>query len=454
MIGKNIWEIFPWAVDLQSYKMATKALAEKAIVEYEEFVPLWNKWLKIRFYPCDSGLSAYIQDISDRKQTEVSLKASEEKLRMLAESNLIGILFGDVDGGISEANDEFLRIVGYRREQLQRGELRWIDMTPPEYLPLDSIGIAEAKAKGVCTPYEKQYIRPDGSRIPVLVGYILLGEKREESVAFILDLTVRKRLEIELHDRAEELARANRIKDEFLGTLSHELRTPLNAMLGWAQLLRHRKFDEKTTVRALETIDRNTRSLATLIEDLLDVSQIITGKLSLNLRYIDLISTVEAAIDTLAPAIAAKNIEIITDFDQTAGQIFGDSGRLQQVAWNLLSNAVKFTPDGGQVRVILRKLEGTLASESACCEHLSPSVEIEVSDTGQGIATEFLPHVFERFSQADSSTTRSYNGLGLGLALVRHFVEMHGGTVQAESAGKGQGARFLVRLPILQPKGD
>ena len=246
----------------------------------------------------------------------------------------------------------------------------------------------------------------------------------------------------------------NRIKDEFLGTLSHELRTPLNAMLGWAQLLRHRKFDEKTTVRALETIDRNTRSLATLIEDLLDVSQIITGKLSLNLRCIDLISTVEAAIDTLAPAIAAKNIEIITDFDQTAGQIFGDSGRLQQVAWNLLSNAVKFTPDGGQVRVILRKLEGTLASESACCEHLSPSVEIEVSDTGQGIATEFLPHVFERFSQADGSATRSYNGLGLGLALVRHFVEMHGGTVQAESAGKGQGARFLVRLPILQPKGD
>ena len=120
----------------------------------------------------------------------------------------------------------------------------------------------------------------------------------------------------------------------------------------------------------------------------------------------------------------------------------------------MLSNAVKFTPDGGQVRVILRKLEGTLASESACCEHLSPSVEIEVSDTGQGIATEFLPRVFERFSQADSSTTRSYNGLGLGLALVRHFVEMHGGTVQAESAGKGQGARFLVRLPILQPKGD
>ena len=456
LIGKNVWDIFPWAVDLPSYKIATKALAEKVTIEYEEFVPLWNKWLKVRFYPSDSGVSAYIQDVTDRKQAESALKASQEKLRMLAESNLIGILFGDVDGGISEANDEFLRMVGYTREQLDRGELRSIDITPPEYLPLDDIGIAEAKAKGVCSPYEKEYIRPDGSRIPVLVGYILLGEKRQESVAFILDLTVRKELEKELHDRAEELARANRIKDEFLGTLSHELRTPLNAMLGWAQLLRHRKFDEKTTAKALETIDRNTRSLGTLIEDLLDVSQIMTGQLSLNLRWVDLISTVEGAINTLAPAIGAKNIEIVTDFDQTAGRMFGDSGRLQQVVWNLLSNAIKFTPDGGQVRVALRKLEGIPAPvQSAYSENLSlPSVEIEVSDTGQGINPEFLPHVFERFSQADSSTARPHDGLGLGLALVRHFVEMHGGTVQATSAGKGQGSTFLVRLPIKQRQGE
>jgi CheY-like chemotaxis protein len=146
----------------------------------------------------------------------------------------------------------------------------------------------------------------------------------------------------------------------------------------------------------------------------------------------------------------------VTDFDKTAGRIFGDSGRLQQVAWNLLSNAIKFTPDGGQVRVALRRLEGTPApDESGCCKNLPPAcVELEVSDTGQGITEEFLPHVFDRFSQADSSTRRSYNGLGLGLALVRHFVEMHGGTVQAESAGSGQGASFLVRLPIKQPHSD
>jgi len=452
LIGKKIWDIFPGAVDLPFYKMASKALAEKVTIEYEEFVPLWNKWLKMRFYPSDSGLSGYIQDVTDRKETEAALKASEEKLRMLAEANLIGIIFGDVNGGIIEANDEFLRIVGYTREQLQRGELNSIDITPPEYQSLDKKGMAEGQATGACTPYEKELWRRDGSRIPVLIGYVLLAQKRQESVAFILDLTVGKQLERELQDRSQELARANRIKDEFLGTLSHELRTPLNAMLGWAQLLRNRKFDEKTTVRALETIDRNTRSLATLIEDLLDVSQIITGKLSLNLRWVDVISTVEAAIDTLAPAIAAKNIEMVTDFDPTVGRIFGDAGRLQQVAWNLLSNAIKFTPDGGQVKVGVRKMERTFAhEESACCKNLSPaSVEIEVSDTGQGISEEFLPHVFERFSQADSSIRRSYNGLGLGLALVRHFVEMHGGTVQAESAGKGKGSRFLVKLPIQQ----
>ena len=455
-IGKRIWEVFPWKSDAECYKMAHKAVAEKVTLEYEEFNRLLNKWFNVRLYPSELGLSAYFQDITARKQTEAALEASEAKLRFLAESNLMGIVFSDVRGGIIDANDEFLRLLGYTREQLQRGELRWTDITPPESLPLDEIGIAEAKAKGTCTPYEKEYVRSDGSRLSVLIGYILLGSKREEAVAFVLDLSDRKRLEAELRDRAEELARVNRIKDEFLATLSHELRTPLNAVLGWTQLLRHRKFDGETTVRALETIDRNTRLLATLIEDLLDVSRIITGKLQLNLRSVDAISTVEAAIDTLAPAASAKNIEIVPDFDPTVGRIYGDSGRLQQAAWNLLSNAIKFTPDGGRVRVAVRKVEGAIAPKLEAGENLpnAATVEIEVSDNGEGIDPEFLPCVFDRFSQADSTTTRSHSGLGLGLAIVRHLVELHGGTVQAESAGKGQGSRFSVRLPVKQPEGN
>lgn len=455
LLGKNMWEVFPEAVNTPGYNMAQRALAEGSTLEYEEFHQFLNKWLAVRLYPSEFGLSIYFQDITDRKQTEAALKASEEKLRCLAEANLIGILFGDIDGGISDANDEFLRIVGCTREKLQRGEVCCIDITPPEYLPIDEIGMAQAKATGACTPYEKEYVRPDGTRIPVLIGYILLGEKRQESVAFVLDLSDRKQLEIELQNRAEELARLNRIKDEFLATLSHELRTPLNAMLGWAQLLLYRKFDEKTTFRALETIDRNTRALGTLIEDLLDVSQIIIGKLSLNLRWMDLMSSVEGAIDTLAPAARGKNIEIVTDFEHTVGRIYGDAGRLQQVAWNLLSNAIKFTPNGGRVTVAVRKIEPPIAVELAAVANLLPAVvEIEVSDTGQGISPEFLPRVFDRFSQADSTTTRAYNGLGLGLAIVRHLVEMHGGTVTAESAGKGEGARFLVQLPIHIRKGE
>ncbi|MGL5060257.1 MAG: PAS domain S-box protein [Microcoleus sp.] len=454
-LGKTMCEVMPCLPESKCYAMARQAVAEQVTLEYEEFDRTLNKWFNVRLYPSELGLSAYFQDITHRKQTEAALQASEAKLRFLADANLMGILFGDVYGGISDANDEFLRIVGYSREHLQRGELRWIDITPPEYLPIDEIRIAEAQAKGACTPYEKEYVRLDGSRIDVLVGYVLLGEKREESVAFIIDLTDRKRMEAQLRDRAEELARVNRIKDEFLATLSHELRTPLNAMVGWTQLLRYRKFDEQTTIRALETIDRNTRSLATLIEDLLDLSRIITGKLPLNLRLVDAISVVEAAIDTLTPASQAKSIEIVTDFDPEVGRIYGDAGRLQQVAWNLLSNAIKFTPEGGQVSLAVRKLGSAIACQLESGENLSlAAVELEVSDTGEGIDPEFLPRVFDRFSQADSTTTRSHNGLGLGLAIVRHLVEMHGGTVQAESAGKGQGAKFLVRLPVKQPSSD
>jgi CheY-like chemotaxis protein/two-component sensor histidine kinase len=228
---------------------------------------------------------------------------------------------------------------------------------------------------------------------------------------------------------------ANRAKDEFLSVLSHELRTPLNAILGWSQILRSRPpTDPAIITKALETIERNARGQATLINDLLDISRIITGKLRLDVQSVELIAVVEAAIETIRPAAEAKGIQLRPVLDPAAGPISGDADRLQQVVWNLLSNAVKFTSKGGWVQI--------------CLQRVNSHVEIVVSDSGQGISPEFLPYVFDRFQQADSKTTRSYGGLGLGLAIVRHLVELHGGGVAVYSSGLDKGATFTVNLPL------
>lgn len=714
-------------------------------------------------------------DISDRKQAQKAVQASEERLRSFVKANVVGILFGDVNGGITEANDEFLRIVGYTLEDIQAGRLCWTEITPPEYQYLDELAIAEARAKGTCTPYEKECIRKDGSIVPIVVGYSLLGESRHKSVAFILDisdlkqakkalsqsqeqfqafmdnipaaawitnadgrvlylsptylstfdlatnkainknifdlypdqiaqplldnirmvaetnqvvetiesvprtdgtlgeflvykfpiadvsgqrlvggvavditereralrerqlaelalqerterlkllsettsdllsterpldlmnslfsklsaqmdlhfyfhylidthenkqklrlvgwtgitdevfqaieylefnqgicgLVAQKRHQIVVNDllhsthpnadilqalgitayagqpliaqgkllgvlsfasrtrthftsgeiallqatsdqvavaleraqlmaslqqQKEQLVQANRIKDEFLAVLSHELRTPLNPILGWSKLLQTKKYDQATTTRALETIERNAKLQTQLIEDLLDVSRILQGKLSLNIAPVNLETAIAAAIETIRLAAEAKFINLrftILDFglenphrnlesidfneqpDNLKSQIqvalethqsgdpkflvIGDSGRLQQVIWNLLSNAIKFTPQGGQVEISLQSL--------------GSQVQLRVSDTGKGISPDFLPYVFDYFRQADGATTRKFGGLGLGLAIVRHIVELHGGTVQAESLGEEQGATFTVMLPLMK----
>jgi signal transduction histidine kinase/DNA-binding response OmpR family regulator len=231
-----------------------------------------------------------------------------------------------------------------------------------------------------------------------------------------------------------EAETANRLKDEFLATVSHELRTPLNSILGWSQLMRTETLDGEGRARALDTIERNTKSLAQIIDDLLDVSRIISGKLRLEARPIDLARVIEAALDAIRPAADAKSIGLHVSVDSKA-RVSGDPNRLQQVAWNLLSNAIKFTPAGGSVAVRL--------------ERRSSNARITVTDNGEGIAEEFLPYVFDRFRQADSTFARMHGGLGLGLAIVRHLVEMHGGTVQAESAGRGKGATFTVTFPLV-----
>ncbi len=786
VIGKSHWEEWPISVGTNVELQYRRAMAEQIPVHFEHHYYLPDKydlWLEVHAYPCEDGLDIFYRDISDRKQAEKAIQASEERLRSFVKANIVGIIFGDVNGSITEANDEFLRIVGYTQADIQTGRLCWADITPPEYQYLDELAIAEASTKGTCTPYEKECIRKDGSSIPVVVGYSLLGESRQNSVAFILDvsdlqqakkalsqsqeqfqafmdnipaaawitnadgrilylsptylntfdvatnkainknifdlypaqiaqpfldnirmvaqtnqvveiiesapridgtlgeflvykfpiadasgqrliggvavdITERERAlrerqlaELALQERSErlkllsettsdllsterpldlmnslfsklsaqmdlhfyfhyliethenkqklrlvawngitneifqtieylefnqgmcglvaqerhqivvndvqqstdpnvhilqpleitayagqpliargkllgvlsfasrtrthftsgeiallqatsdqvavaleraelmtslqqqkeQLVQVNRIKDEFLAVLSHELRTPLNPILGWSKLLQTKKYDEATTTRALETIERNAKLQTQLIEDLLDVSRILQGKLSLNIATVNLETAIASAIETIRLAAQAKFINLrftILDFgyaqsndsgleyphrnlesidfnnqaDNLKSQIqvalpapqrcdskflvTGDSGRLQQVMWNLLSNAIKFTPQGGQVEISLQSL--------------GSQAQLRVSDTGKGINPDFLPYVFDYFRQADGATTRKFGGLGLGLAIVRHIVELHGGTVKAESLGEEQGATFTVTLPLMK----
>lgn len=249
-----------------------------------------------------------------------------------------------------------------------------------------------------------------------------------------------------LQQYTEELVQANRMKDEFLAVLSHELRTPLNAMVGWIQLLRTRQFDAKTTARALETIDRNTQSLMRLIEDLLDVSRIITGKLQLNITDVNLAAIVTIVIEALQPDAEAKQITVQSHLDASL-TLKGDAHRFQQIVWNLLSNAIKFTPKAGEVRISLQRVElPPRITETGVRSGVS--AQLIVSDTGRGIPADFIPYVFDRFRQADSSTTRHYGGLGLGLAIVRHLVELHEGAIQVKSEGENQGATFIATFPL------
>jgi PAS domain S-box-containing protein len=258
---------------------------------------------------------------------------------------------------------------------------------------------------------------------------LMFAEELASRAALAID---NARLYREAHD-------ASRLKDEFLATLSHELRTPLNAMLGWARLLQTGDLDEETTRKALESIERNTQAQSQLVSDILDVSRIITGKLHIDRQPLEVAAVIDAALDAVRPAATGKRVSIEKSLDPGL-RMAGDADRLLQVIWNLLSNAVKFTPAGGRVAVALRKS--------------GRGIEIEVADTGIGIDRDFLPYVFDRFRQADASTTRAHGGLGLGLAIVRHLVELHRGTVTAESEGRGRGARFIVRLPMAEPPSE
>jgi PAS domain S-box-containing protein len=364
------------------------------------------------------------------------LQESEAKLRRLAESGIMGILIMDLAGNVLEANDTLLEMIGYGRAELAAGRIRMRELTSSDHLAADDRAVRELLEHGVCKRYEKVIERPDGSQIVVLQGAALLG--RETAIGYLLDVSEHRSLEADrrrLYDaerRARsEAERASLMKDEFLATVSHELRTPLNAILGWSQLARTRNKGAELD-KALDTIERNARAQAKLIEDILDISRIVSGKVRLELAEVDLSDLVSQTLEAVGPAASVKGIELRDKTSSVA--VLGDPSRLQQIVWNLLTNAIKFTPSGGWVEVSIQRG--------------ADRVTLVVQDSGRGISADFLPHVFDRFRQADPSTTRSHGGLGLGLSIVHHLAEQHGGRVYATSPGPGQGSTFSVELPL------
>jgi PAS domain S-box-containing protein len=533
---------------------------------FEHFHAALNRWFEHQTYPGgNSGLTLISREITSRRRMEEALRASEERFRRVIDSNIIGVIVVEA-GVITEANDVFLKMVGRDREDLATRQLHWRGMTPPEYDALDAKARVEVKTTGVFGPYEKEFLRKDGSRVPVLMSGVALPglPDRPETLCLAMDLSDRRRAEervrsivecskilasslecentlpelaefivskladacaifvregnqilrkaaasktpvgpriqvdaeveravssgkslmtrtphsrivspvitgntvsgaliavciqpdafdaedVHLFDELgrrvglalenarmyQEMQRANRLKDEFVAIVSHELRTPLTPILGGIYMMRTEPDDRSVVSRALDLIERNAKTQVKIVDDLLDVSRALSGKLRLNVEVVDLPLVIKAAVETVRPASDAKGIQIEVRLEPVGGTVSGDADRLQQVFWNLLANAVKFTPRNGKILVHLLETGG--------------QAEARVTDTGIGIEANFLPHVFEKFRQADTSRTRPHGGLGLGLAIVRHLVESHGGTVHAQSPGDDQGSTFIVRLPF------
>jgi PAS domain S-box-containing protein len=370
-------------------------------------------------------------------------------LASVVESSDDAIVTKTLGGVVTSWNAAAERLLGYPAAEAVGRPITII--IPPERLDEERDIIAKLRAGGRIDHYETERVRKDGRRIEVALTISPLRDRSGTVVGaskILRDITDRMRVERELQrllDERNELLESERAaraqaekvsetKDQFLAMLSHELRTPLNAILGWTQVLRSGRGDPADYAKGLEVIERNVRVQSQLVEDLLDMSRIVAGQMRLDVQALMPLGLVQAAVDMLRPAAESKGLRLETLLDPSAGPISGDSGRLQQVVWNLVSNAIKFTPKGGRVQVVLARVNS--------------HIEISVADTGIGVDPELLPHVFERFRQGDASITRTYGGLGLGLSIVKHIVDLHGGQVQAASAGKGAGATFRVQLPL------
>ena len=382
------------------------------------------------------GASKIARDITEQRQARKALDAANARLKLALIASRLGDWSWDAKTDVVTLSETALRIF-----DVEPGTITtWIDMRNllhEEDRERARVAVDSALADHSDYDIEYRVQRADGSE-----GWISAkgqGIYDEDGtvigmLGFVQDISQRKAAEAETERLYRQAEESSRLKEEFLATISHELRTPLSAILGWARMLRLGQLSPDNTAKALDTIERNARAQAQLIDDLLDVSRIITGKLRMDVRPSDPNSFIDAAVEAVRPAADAKGVRVQKVMDTASVSIPGDPVRLQQVVWNLLSNAIKFTPRGGRVQIR--------------SERVNSHLEIVVSDTGQGISSDFLPHVFDRFRQADQKTSRLHGGMGLGLSIVRHLVELHGGTVSATSGGEGQGATFTVTLPI------
>lgn len=383
-----------------------------------------------------------------RRRADEALRKESDWLRVTLSSIGDAVITTDVEGRVTFMNRVAESLTGWAQAEAMGRSLPEIFqiLNEESRQPVENPVVRTLSAGAtVGLANHTILIAKDGTECRIDDSAAPIRNEQGEVVGTVLvfrDISERKRMELErerllaaAQAAQKEAEQANRLKDEFLATASHELRTPLTAVVGWSRLLRTGKLDAENSARALESIERNATLQSKLIDDLLDVSRIITGKLTLDRRPLEIAHVVSDAVNTVRPAADAKNIAIETSFDAEAEPVLGDANRLQQVVWNLLSNAVKFTPKNGRIEVALQRVDS--------------EVQVSVADSGEGISSDFLPYVFDRFSQGDGKTTRPHSGLGLGLAIVRQLVELHGGTVKAHSDGPGRGATFKLRLPVL-----